>query len=139
MSWQYLDAALDAAPAEAIRKQAPLPNPQPAPGTPFAQVQEWWMAYRPDFSKITAPMLMLYALQDQPPLAANVPPDVKTKAESFWRETWLPFSRSMIDRIRQATPTARVVVFENTSHYLFRDREADVIREMVTFYERLEK
>jgi pimeloyl-ACP methyl ester carboxylesterase len=40
----YLDAALDAAPAEAIRKQAPLPNPQPAPGTPFAQVQEWWTA-----------------------------------------------------------------------------------------------
>ena len=29
-----------------------------------------------------------------------------------------------------------VVVFENTSsHYLFRDREADVIREMVAFYD----
>ena len=36
----YLDAALDAAPAEAIRRQAPVPNPQPPPGTPFAQVQE---------------------------------------------------------------------------------------------------
>jgi pimeloyl-ACP methyl ester carboxylesterase len=34
----YLDAALDAAPAEAIRRQAPVPNPQPEPGTPFAQV-----------------------------------------------------------------------------------------------------
>lgn len=135
----YLDAALDAAPAEAIRKQAPLPYPKPAPGTPFAQVQEWWTAYRPDFSKVRAPMLMFYAIQDQPPLPANVPPDVKTKAETFWRETWLPFSRSMIDRIRQATPTARVVVFENTSHYLFRDREADVIREMVTFYEQVKK
>jgi pimeloyl-ACP methyl ester carboxylesterase len=133
----YLDAALDAAPAEAIRKQAPMPSPQPAPGTPFAQVQEWWTAYRPDFSKIKAPMLMLYAIQDQPPLPANVPPDMKTKAESFWRETWLPFSRGMIDRIRQATPAARVVVFEDTSHYLFRDREADVVREMSAFYERV--
>jgi hypothetical protein len=32
-----------------------------------------------------------------------------------------------------------VVVFENTSHYLFRDREADVIREMVDFYNRFKK
>jgi hypothetical protein len=62
---------------------------------------------------------------------------MKTKAESFWRETWLPFSRGMIDRIRQATPAARVVVFEDTSHYLFRDREADVVREMSAFYERV--
>lgn len=135
----YLDAALDAAPAEAIRKQAPVPSPQPEPGTPFAQVQEWWTAYRPDFSKVQAPMLMLYAIQDQPPLPSNAPPDLKTKAEAFWLETWLPFARNMIERIRQTTPTARVVVFENTSHYLFRDREADVIREMLDFYDRFKK
>jgi pimeloyl-ACP methyl ester carboxylesterase len=135
----YLDAALDAAPAEAIRRQAPVPNPQPEPGTPFAQVQEWWTAYRPDFSKVEAPMLMLYAIQEQPALPPNVPPDLKAKAEVFWREAWLPFNRSMIDRIRRTTPSARVVVFENTSHYLFRDREADVIREMVAFYDRFKK
>ena len=132
----YLDAALDAAAAEAIRKQAPLPNPQPAAGTPFAQVQEWWTSYRPDFSRVTAPMLMLYAIQEEPPLPPNVPPDLKTKAETFWRESWLPFNRSMIERVTRTTPNARVVVFENTSHYLFRDRESDVIREMVAFYDR---
>lgn len=135
----YLDAALDAAPAEAIRKQAPVPNPQPEPGTPFAQVQEWWTVYRPDFAAIKAPMLMLYAIQEQPPLPPNAPVDLRTKAEVFWRDTWLPFNRSMIDRIRRTTPTAHVVVFENTSHYLFRDREADVIREMMTFYDRFAK
>jgi pimeloyl-ACP methyl ester carboxylesterase len=135
----YLDAALDAAPAEAIRRQAPVPNPQPQPGTPFAQVQEWWTRYRPDFSKVDAPMLMLYAIQEEPPLPPNAPPEQKAEAEAFWREAWLPFARNMIDRIRRTTPTARVVVFENTSHYLFRDREADVIREMVAFYDRLEK
>lgn len=135
----YLDAAIEAASAEAVRRQAPVPNPQPQPGTPFALVQKWWTAYRPDFSKVSAPMLMLYAIQEEPPLPSNVPPDRKARAEAFWRETWLPFNRDMIDRIRRTTPGTRVVVFENTSHYLFRDREADVIREMVTFYERLEK
>ncbi len=84
-------------------------------------------------------MLMLYAIQDGPPLPPNAPADMKAKAEAFWRETWLPFSRSMIERIRKATPAARVVVFENTSHYLFRDREADVIREMTGFYDQLKK
>lgn len=82
---------------------------------------------------------MLYAIQDHPPLPPNAPPEVKTRAEAFWRETWLPFSRRMIDGIRRTTPAARVVVFENTSHCLFRDREADVIREMVTFYGRFKK
>ena len=135
----YLDAALDAAPAEAIRKQAPIPNPQPAPGTPFAQVQDWWTAYRPDFSKVTAPMLMLYAIQDQPPVPPTAPPDVRNKAEAFWRETWLPFTRSMIETIRRNTPAAHVVVLEDTSHYLFRDREAEVLREMLAFYDRIEK
>ena len=135
----YLDAALDAAPAEAIRKQAPIPNPQPAPGTPFAQVQEWWTAYRPDFSRVTAPMLMLYAIQDRPPMPANAPPDLRSKAEAFWRDTWLPFNRSMIENVRRNAPTAHVVVFENTSHYLFRDREADVLREMTAFYDRITK
>lgn len=135
----YLDAALDAAPAEAIRKQAPIPNPQPAPGTPFAQVQDWWTAYRPDFSKVAAPMLMLYAVQDQPPVPPNAPAELKTKAEAFWREAWLPFNRSMIENVRRTAPSAHVVVFENTSHYLFRDREADVLHEMMAFYDRLKK
>lgn len=112
---------------------------QPEPGTPFAQVQEWWTVYRPDFAAIKAPMLMLYAIQEQPPLPANAPADLRTRAEAFWRDTWLPFNRSMIDDIRRTTPTAHVVVFENTSHYLFRDREADVIREMMTFYDRFKK
>lgn len=137
LSVVYLDAALDAAPAEAVRKRAPVPNPQPEPGTPYAQVQEWWTAYRPDFSRVQAPMLMLYAIQEQPPLPANVAPELKAQAQAFWRDTWLPFNRSMIDRIRRDTPRAHVVVFENTSHYLFRDREADVLREMTTFYDKL--
>lgn len=135
----YLDAALDAAPGEAIRRQSPIPDPQPPPGTPFAQVREWWTAYRPDFSKVEAPMLMLYAIQEQPPLPPNLPADLKAQMDLFWREAWLPFVRGMIDRLRRTAPTARVVVFENTSHFLFRDREADVIREMVAFYDRFKK
>jgi len=135
----YLDAALDAAPGEAIRRQSPIPDPQPPPGAPFAQVREWWTAYRPDFSKVEAPMLMLYAIQEQPPVPPNLPVDLNAQMEVFWREAWLPFTRSMIDRIRRTTPTARVVVFENTSHFLFRDRETDVVGEMVAFYDRLKK
>ncbi len=41
--------------------------------------------------------------------------------------------------MRAAVLGLPVVVFENASHHLFRDREADVIQGMVTFYERFEK
>jgi hypothetical protein len=40
----------------------------------------------------------------------------------------------MIEKFRREAPDGRVVVLENATHYLFRDRQADVVREMNQFY-----
>ena len=45
----------------------------------------------------------------------------------------------MIEKFRREAPNGRVVVLENASHYLFRDREPDVVREMKNFYRSVQR
>ena len=130
----YLDAALDGAAGEAVMKDAPFPIPQPAPGTPYAQVQQWWTSYSPDFSKVRCPALALYALQESPPLPPDASDELRQRAKEYWGTRWLPMVRQVIEKFKREAPKGRVVILENTSHYLFRDREADVVREMKEFY-----
>jgi len=133
----YLDAALDSAAVEAVMKDSPLPNRQPAPGSPYAQVREWWASYSPDFSTVRCPALAMYAVQDNPPVPSQVSQETRQRAEAFWQTKWLPTVRQMIEKFRREAPRGRVVVLENASHYLFQDREADVVREMTAFYSSL--
>lgn len=130
----YLDAALDPAAGEAVRKEAPVRNPQPAPGTPWAQVLMWWSSYTPDFSKVKCPMLAFYAVQESPPLPRDATEDLKDRAKHYWQTHWLPMVRQTIEKFKREAPGGRVVILENTSHNLFHDREADVAREMSAFY-----
>ena len=133
----YLDAALDAAAGEAVMKEAPIPNPQPAPGSPYAQVLLWWTSYTPDFTKLRCPTLAIYALQDGPPLGPKASEELKQRASDYWRTRYLPMVRNTIEKFRSEAARGRVVILENASHYMFRDREADVVREMQTFYSSL--
>lgn len=131
----YLDAALDAAKGEALIAEMPVPFPTPAPGTPYALVREWWTRYTPDFARLRVPSLAFYALPAAPPLPPNVPAD--KQAQTFWSERWLPTTREMIAQYRRTAPNSRVVVLDGASHYLFRDREREVVSEMTAFYDSL--
>ena len=86
----YLDAALDSASGGAVMKESPIPNPQPAPGTPYAQVLQWWTSYSPDFSTVRCPTLAIYAIQDRPPLPPTAPEDLRRRADVYWQTKWLP-------------------------------------------------
>ena len=55
-------------------------------------------------------------------------------ATDYWKAKWLPMLEAMIKRFEVQAPHARVAILRNASHYLFRDREADVVREMKVFY-----
>jgi pimeloyl-ACP methyl ester carboxylesterase len=135
----YLDAALNAAAGEAAMKEAPIPNPQPEPGTPYAQVLQWWRSYTPDFAQVQCPTLAVYAVQDSPPVPPDASDDLHRRANDYWRTTWLPMLRQTIEKFGREAVAGRVVVLNNASHYLFRDRGADVVREMTAFYASLRK
>ena len=133
----YLDAALDSAAGEAVMKESPIPNPQPPPGSPYAQVLQWWTSYSPDFSTVRCSALAIYAVQDKPPVPPQASQEMRQRAEAYWQTKWLPTVRQMIEKFRREAPRGRVVVLENASHYLFQDRETDVVREMTAFYDSL--
>ena len=133
----YLDAALDAAAGEAVMKDSPVPNPQPPPDSPYAQVLQWWTSYSPDFSQVKCPALALYAVQDSPPVPQTASAELRTRANEYWQTRWLPTVRQMIEKFTREAPAGRVVVLENASHNLFRDRETEVLREMTGFYSSL--
>jgi pimeloyl-ACP methyl ester carboxylesterase len=133
----YFDAALDPAAARLVKQEAPVPDPQPRPGTPYAQVLTWWNAYSPDFSVVRCPALAFYALPSDPPLPSTASPALRARATEFWRTRWLPTIRQMADKFRREAPNGRVIFLEDASHYLFQDREADVFREMSRFYQAL--
>ena len=135
----YLDAALDGAAAEAVMKEGPIPNPQPEPGTPYAQVQQWWTSYSPDFSQVRCPTVAFYALQEAPPIPSDASEELQQRANTYWRTRWLPMVRQTIEKFKREVPTGRVVILENASHYLFRDREEDVVREMNELYSSLRR
>ena len=130
----YLDAALDPAAGEATMKESPLPLPQPPAGSPYAQVRQWWTSHSPDFSTMRCPSLAFYAVQDGPPVPPQVSEELRQRATVYWTTRWLPTVRQMIEKFRREARQGRVVILENASHYLFQDREADVVREMNVFY-----
>ena len=47
--------------------------------------------------------------------------------------------RQTIEKFKREVPTGRVVILENASHYLFRDREQDVVWEMNELYSSLRR
>jgi hypothetical protein len=59
---------------------------------------------------------------------------LRQRANEYWQKRWLPTVRQMIAKFRREAVAGRVVILENASHYMFRDREADVLREMNAFY-----
>jgi pimeloyl-ACP methyl ester carboxylesterase len=133
----YFDAALDPAAARLVKQAAPVPDPQPRPGTPYAQVLAWWNVYSPDFSVVRCPALAFYALPADPPLPSTASPPLRARATDFWRTRWLPAIRQMAAKFRREAPNGTVIILENASHYLFQDREAEVLREVSRFYKSL--
>lgn len=132
----YLDAALEPSAAQAIMKDNPFPPPEAPAGSPWAQVNEWWPSYSPDFSKLRAPALAFYAVQDRNPATPkSASEEVRQRADEFWRTKWTPMVRRTAEKFGGQVPNARVIVLENAGHYLFRDREDEVVREMEKFYD----
>jgi pimeloyl-ACP methyl ester carboxylesterase len=135
ISLVYFDAALDAAAGEALMAQAPVPVPKPPPGSPFAQVREWWTSYSPDFSRLKSPALAIYGVQDRSPsMPKNASDELRQRIDDYWRTKWTPMIRRTAEKFRREVPNSQVVVLENAGHYFFRDREEEVVRHMERFF-----
>ena len=130
----YIDAALDFAAGYDVMKEWMANLRQPQPGSPYSQVLQWQQLYTPDFSGLTAPALAFYTKRTPMPVPNNAPDEIRLKIEDFARTKWSPLVDRMANKFRMETKTGRAIVFEDASHYIFRDQADDVVREMRSFY-----
>ena len=133
ISLVYIDAALDLAAGEVVMKDPVISLPQPQPGSPYAQVLAWSNLYTPDFSKLKSPALAFYTTQVPIPIPRNATDDLRRQIDEFSRTKWIPLVFHMAEKFRSEM-NGQTVVMENVSHYMFRDREDDVVRGMQNFY-----
>jgi len=103
------------------------------PGT-AQKLFEGRRAFRPDYSAIRCPVLAIFAFQDEDwSLPEDADGDLRMAMKEYIERFNFRFKRRCIERVRSEMAGVRIVEFENTSHYCFLDREADVLREMRRF------
>ena len=91
---------------------------------------------KPDFSKIKAPALAFFAVNDSHPFISLAKSEgERERANEYWREVFSADQRRQIARLKKAKPSARVVELEDSQHLcFFRERDkARIIKEMDSF------
>jgi pimeloyl-ACP methyl ester carboxylesterase len=132
MSLVYIDAALDFAAGDAILNGR-FPLPQPQVGSPYSQALQWLRSYTPDFSRLKSPALAFYTTQVPVPIPGNATDDFRRQIDEFARTKWMPLVTQMAETFRAETK-GDAIVMDDVSHYIFRDREDEVVRTMKNFY-----
>ena len=130
----YIDAALDLAAGYALMQDPIVSLPEPQPGSPYAQVMTWQQVYTPDFSKLRSPALAFYTTRAPVPIPRDATDEIRRGIDEFAQTKWVPLVEGMAEKFGADTNTGRAIVFENVGHYIFSDREDDVVREMQNFY-----
>jgi pimeloyl-ACP methyl ester carboxylesterase len=93
-------------------------------------------AWRPEYSRIRAPTLVLHTfatLERRRPCVAKSPDRERVRrATAFIDKKWRPFQRAGIEMLRRQRPDARIVEL-NGHHFLFVSNQNEVVSEMRQF------
>lgn len=128
----YMEAAYNREKVPELERLDPM-----GAGKPSSREQELhWKgmdAFRPDFKSIKAPVLSFYSIYDRhPAVDDDTPPELKEKAENFFKEYIRPYQMDNIAQFRKDVPHAQVVEILNSDHYFFEDaQQAETVRETI--------
>jgi non-heme chloroperoxidase len=105
------------------------------PGRATHLLMQGTIESRPDYTKIRSPALNIAVVGFSSRVSdffKTLPDPTRAKAEdSFSRVR--QFQQQQSDRFRKEIPNGRVIVFTNTDHHCFIEREKDVVREIREF------
>jgi pimeloyl-ACP methyl ester carboxylesterase len=133
----YLDAIADPATAHAVLQKDPLGS-APATGAVWTQISRWWNGYSVDFSGVEAPTLAISAIKERHPgITQDATIEIRERAETYWRTAAVPTQERWLATFRRQVPHARVITYQDASHYFYLDRSADVLAEIKRFYSSL--
>ena len=77
------------------------------------------MQFAPDYKKITAPSLAIYADPDIPQVPGKSDEATQKKLEAWWKEREAPKSRAGIEQFRKEMKNGQVVEIKGATHYVF--------------------
>ncbi|HYJ90807.1 MAG TPA: alpha/beta fold hydrolase [Pyrinomonadaceae bacterium] len=114
-----------------------------APGMPPAemvnvQVQTIRSAaqFHPDYTKITAPSLAIYADADVPQAAGKLDEETQKKLDAWWKTKQAPINRASIEQFRKQMKNGQVVELKGATHYVFvgpyKDHVVKLMRDFLT-------
>jgi len=90
--------------------------------------------YHADLTTIRCPTLAIFATQTAAwSMPENASQELQQDVTDFIERLNRDYRNRNIERARNEVPNVNVVVYEDTSHYCFLDREADVIAAMKSF------
>ena len=103
------------------------------PGT-AQKLYEGQMVFAPDYTAIRCPVLAFFAFQDESwSLSDDADDELRRAMKEHIERVNSRFKRRCVDEARAEIADIEIVEFEDTSHYCFLDREADVIDAMKRF------
>jgi non-heme chloroperoxidase len=92
--------------------------------------------WRPDYSRIRVPVLVLYTLatleQRRPCVAGSPDRDRVRRAKAFLDRRFRPFQSEGVDLVRRQLPNARIIEMKG-HHFLFISNQDEVVSEMRRF------
>ena len=87
--------------------------------------------FAPDYTKITAPSLAIYADPDMPQTPAKLDPEAQKKLEAWWKENEGPASRAGIEQFRKQMKNGQIVEIKGGTHYIFAGQFKDQVVTMM--------
>ena len=77
------------------------------------------MQFVPDYKKITAPSLAIYADASMPQNAGQLDEQTQKKLDAWWKEKQEPITRASIEQFRKDMKNGQVVEIKGATHYVF--------------------
>ena len=81
--------------------------------------------FRPDYAKIAAPALAIYADADTPQPFGPMDEETAKKFSSYWKDTEAPRTRRSIDKFRREAKLGKVIEIKGAGHYVFQGDPAN--------------
>ena len=75
--------------------------------------------YHPDYTKITAPSLAIYADAELPQTAGKLDAETQKKLDAWWKANQVPIARASIEQFRKQMKNGQVVEIKGATHYVF--------------------
>ena len=75
--------------------------------------------FHPEYTKIQAPSLAIYADAELPQNAGKLDPETQKKLDAWWKAKQVPITRASIEQFRKQMKNGQVVEIKGATHYVF--------------------